>query len=446
MEEKLINKNIDIEKMVYDTAIKLLDYDKIVQSSKEDKYYLEVEGEKFNIYDELTLSDGLPSLCILYGELNEQYPEEEWDIKGHEYIKKIVPLLENRSDMNLSMFSGLSGIGLSTVCLSKSGKRYKNFISSVNSLIKNNLENTLKHLEDKSGLSDNDYDAISGISGVLNYCMLFKDDMKKEINKMLKYIVNLSKYKKNMEIEVPGWYIESNNLHTKKEKEIWANGFFNIGLSHGIPSLLINLCNAKQLGIEVDGQQEAIEKFSSFLFNYRLDEKNGYGWNYTVSFEDYKNNTRPQEYCRDAWCYGTPGVAYSLLIAGKTLNNNEYINYAIESMKIAAKRSKDAISPTFCHGYSGIAYISNRFYELTNINEFKSISLELCDKVISFYNEKNRFNFIDVEKKEDKICYYNSVGIIEGVVGIILTLLSIKNGRKTPWDTAFSLNDYKNRI
>lgn len=446
MEEKLINKNKGIEKIIKDTAIKLLDYDKVILSSKEEKYYLEVDGDKFNIYDELTLSDGLPSLCILYGELNEQYPEEEWDTKGHEYIKKIVPLLENRSDMNLSMFSGISGIGLSTVCLSKNGTRYKNFINSINNLIKNKLENNLMNLEKKSCLNDYDYDAITGISGVLNYCMLFKDDMEKEVNMMLKYIVNLSKDKENMDIELPGWYIEPYNLNIKKEKKILEKGFFNIGLSHGIPTLLVNLCNAKQIGIEVDGQQEAIEKFSRFLFKHKIDEKNGYGWNYAVSFEEYKNNTRPKECCRDAWCYGTPGVAYSLLIAGKTLNNEEYVNYAIESMKVAAKRSKDAISPTFCHGFSGIAYISNKFYELTNIDEFKYISLELCDKVLSFYNEKNRFNFIDVEKKEDKISYYNSVGIIEGTVGILLTLLSIKNGRKTPWDVAFSLNDYENRI
>ena len=444
MDQKVMSKSV--EEVAYNTAIKLLDYNKILSSSKEDKNYMEIEGKKINRFNELYLSEGIPSLCILYAELNEQYPGEEWDIKGHEYIQKIGRLLEEEPCSTLSMFSGISGIGLATVCLSKNGTRYKQLTNTINQLIKKDLEELLNYLKSKLSIDIYDYDAISGISGILNYCMLFKDEMKKEINLMLEYIVDLCKDRNIMGTKLPGWYIKSENQFSEKERQVWKDGCFNLGLSHGIPSLLVNLCNAEKLNIKVSGQQEMIEKVSKFLFDYRIDEKGDYGWNYTVSLDEYKNKIRNSECCRDAWCYGTPGVAYSLFLAGETLNNKEYMNYAIEAIKIAGKRLKGAYSPTFCHGYSGIAYISNKFYELTNINEFKVTALELSNKILSLYDEKNIFNFVDIEKTQGKIKYRDSIGILEGVTGIILTLLAIEKGGKTPWDVAFSLGDYKQRI
>ena len=444
MEQTVVNKRI--KEIAYNTAIKLLDYNKILDYSKEDDNSIEVDGQKVHSFNELYLSSGIPSLCILYGELNEQYPEEGWDIKGHACINKIGPLLEEQSNLLLSMFSGVSGIGLAAVCLSKNGTRYRKFIRTINDIIKKNLESLLHFLKDKPSVDMHDYDAISGISGILNYCMLFKEEMEKEINLMLEYIVILCEDKEIMGRKLPGWYINSENQFSEKERQTWKNGYFNIGISHGIPSLLINLCNAEKLGVKVKGQRQSIEKVSKFLFNHRMDENDGYGWDYVVSLDEYINNLRNSECCRDAWCYGTPGVAYSLLVAGERLNNEEYINYAIKSMKIAGRRLKHVYSPTFCHGYSGIAYISNKFYELTNMKEFKIIALDLCNKILSFYDEKNIFNFVDIQAEKAKIKYNNSIGIIEGVVGVILTLLAIEEGRKTPWDSAFSLGDYSLRI
>ena len=142
---------------------------------------------------------------------------------------------------------------------------------------------------------------------------------------------------------------------------------------------------------------------------------------------------------RDAWCYGTPGVAYSLLIAGKSLNKREYIDSSVDAMKKAIKRLNGIYSPTFCHGFSGVAYISKRFYEITNIEYFNEHSVNLINKVLDLYDEKAAFGFYNIEKDNEKTKYYDYIGIIDGVVGILLTILAIENGIKTPWDYAFSL-------
>lgn len=84
----------------------------------------------------------------------------------------------------------------------------------------------------------------------------------------------------------------------------------------------------------------------------------------------------------------TPGVAYSLLITGKTLKNQSYIDCAVSGMKLASKRLYDIFSPSFCHGLSGVAYICNRFYEETNISYFRKTAHKLANDIMEFYNDE----------------------------------------------------------
>lgn len=121
------------------------------------------------------------------------------------------------------------------------------------------------------------------------------------------------------------------------------------------------------------------------------------------------------------------------------MNKREYIDSSVDAMKKAIKRLNGIYSPTFCHGFSGVAYISKRFYEITNIEYFNEHSVNLINKVLDLYDEKAAFGFYNIEKDNEKTEYYDYIGIIDGVIGILLTILAIENGVKTPWDYAFSL-------
>ena len=76
---------------------------------------------------------------------------------------------------------------------------------------------------------------------------------------------------------------------------------------------------------------------------------------------------------------------------------------------------------------------------ITNIEYFNEYSVNLINKVLDLYDEKAAFWFYNIEKDNEKTKYYDYIGIIDGVVGILLTILAIENGIKTPWDYAFSL-------
>ena len=99
---------------------------------------------------------------------------------------------------------------------------------------------------------------------------------------------------------------------------------------------------------------------------------------------------------------------------------------------------KGIYSPTFCHGYIGVAYIYWRFYEMTGIIEFEKYANQLSDKIWEFYSENNPFGFKDIEY----IGSTHQIGLLSGVVGILLPLLAIYGYKETKWDNAFMLGSF----
>lgn len=429
-----------IDSIVESISKKLTDYDFVKNIIKDNKIIIDVV--EINYFNELSLSHGIPSLCMLYGELNEIYPNQGWDQIGNNYISIIGNKLMNEGINSLSIFSGLSGIGLATVCLSHNGLHYNNFINNINKYIKSNAYNYLKSLKFKNDLHMEYYDIISGVSGLGNYCTLFKEDeeMVNILTEIVKYIINLTEDISVNDKKVPGWYIKSNNQFSQKDKEKWPQGCFNIGLAHGIPSLLILLINASKIGINLNGQNNSIYKLIQFLINFRVEDNNGGYWTTHISLKEFNNNEINDFYTRDAWCYGTPGVAYSLLLAGIQLNNDEYVNIAVNAMKNSIKNLRDVKSSIFCHGLSGIAYITYKFFLKTQDKFFKEQYIQLIDKILDMYNPNTPFGFFDIEANYEKDIIHNNIGIIDGTTGVILTLLALKYGNKTPWDYAFMLN------
>lgn len=429
-------------KLIHDIARKLSDFEYLQEIVYNSDNYIQFEGKVLNPFDQLYLSNGLPSLCVLFGELSEHYPDEDWDLIGHEYIKKIGEELSERGSNSLSLFYGLAGIGLGALCLSKEGERYQGFIQGINALINNQLGDLVDHLRQKKQLNMEDYDAISGISGIFNYCILSPDIFEENIKKILEYIIHISQEKKVGGLTVPGWYLPVSSFVTERDKELWPEGYVNLGVSHGISALLMVLCNAKRVGITIDGQDETIKRIADFLLQYKIVENEHIYWGTHVSLTELLKGEVTNTNTRDAWCYGTPGTAYALLLAGKVTDNKVYVDQAIRGMTFAVNRLLDIYSPTFCHGLSGVAYISYRFFEETNMSFFNDKALDLVEEIESQYDENHPVGFKNIESKGDEGSY-DHVGLIDGTAGILLTLLAIKSGKKTPWDTAFGLNQVK---
>ena len=422
-------------------AKELTNYEKIIEVVNRKENWRKIFDYELIAWSDLTLSQGIPGLCILYGELSQQFPEEGWEVLGHKYLEKLVGIIQNNGLTTISMFSGASGIALATMCMSDGGKKYTNFIHSLNEYIKLKLKEIIA-IPRTNGAIISLYDTIEGMSGILSYLLLQKNDneMKPCIEEAIQYLIDITKDITYKGKRIPGWYVASENQFSKQESGLYPNGNFNTSLSHGISGILGALSLAIIEGIELDGQRKAIKKILDFLEETKM-ELNRTVWEGQVSFEEYTTKKYNPENVirRDAWCYGNVGICYAYILAGTALKDNTYISYGLNILKDSLADIRGIFSATFCHGYGGILQVVNSIETLLQREIFAKEKEMLLSKIMGFYEKEYLYGFHNIEVEDNGFKSFEALGLLDGVVGVCLVLLSNELGRKTPWSRAFLL-------
>ncbi|WP_052707677.1 lanthionine synthetase LanC family protein [Streptomyces rubellomurinus] len=140
-------------------------------------------------------------------------------------------------------------------------------------------------------------------------------------------------------------------------------GHVNLGLAHGVPGPLALLALARLQGVRVPGQDEAIEGLASWLAAHRRPAG---GWPMTVRVEDVAAGRPPADApTRAAWCYGTPGAARALFLAGTALGRADWRDAAVAALAdaLADPAAWHLAGAGLCHGTGGLLRIVQRMAE-----------------------------------------------------------------------------------
>lgn len=431
-------KTEDIDKIVLAIADKLSDLSYIENIAERKENCFKIMGQELNTFDKYSLSSGISSLCIFFGELSKIYQGRGFDRVAHNYLSIMVDYIKENPSCGISMFSGLPGIGLAAMCMSSNGS-YQGFINQLNSLIVSKTETKIEHIKEVGEIREEYYDVMYGFSGVVNYCTLFRDSqsMMETLKHIVSYLIDICSPKIISGTSVPGVIVSNKNSPFRGEDTNLP--YVNLGLSHGIPGILVSLCKSYKLGIRLPNQKETIRMLSDFIKCCGTYSKDiGLRWDSAIYLG--RNSFNPNN-GRDAWCYGNPGIAYSLLIAGEVLQDEELIDISIDSMRLSLKEKIGVSSPTFCHGMAGIAYVSKKFFDHTGLDYFKEEAIKISNAIIDQYNENVPFGFKSNEFIGGETRNLDDAGLLTGTVGTLLAILAINRGKISAWDAAFCLND-----
>lgn len=431
-----------IEDIVLEIGRRLSNADEVSMLANSEESFFALNGQKIKYWNELSLGIGYPGICMLLAELSEVYPEEEWDIIAHHYMVKIQQAINEDGLKSQSLFGGAAGLGMCALTLSKGGKRYSNFINQINQLLQAQLEKNFHLSSYKTGTSTHEYDVIQGLSGIGRYMLFLKEDPNslKILKEILKY---MNKLCNNINVEghdVPGWYTPPAYFIDEKQLEQYPNGNFNCGLSHGIAGPLALLSISLLNNVEVEGQREAIFKILTWYEKVMLRDNFGPYWGVHVSLEDELKGENTTLYTRAAWCYGTPGVARAIWLAGCALKEEKYKELSCEAFHSIFKRTEKSwniASPIFCHGYAGLLHITKLMYEDTKDLRFIEYIDKLLNNILKQYDANSPFCFCDLIHEEATVKEFNNPGLLEGSAGIALVLLSLIKPTRTQWDSVF---------
>jgi len=385
----------------------------LVKIAKKCEAYVN-SGKKIGLYN------GLGGVALFLFYYSKYTGDEHFGNVANKALGRITQEL-SASKNNFSYCSGIAGFGWLISHLQKA-----NFLKEDFNELLNQLDPYLIKALDKF-LEMGHYDFLNGYLGVYYY-FLENDFEYDERSKNLKSVIVEKVINKLYDTAIIDGKKISWKSYTNRNSSIMG---VNLGLAHGLPSIIMLLL--KTYASKKDHKVRslivgAIEYLKAVQSSYDNDAL----YSSFIYDGEYINESSGS---RLAWCYGDLGVGLSFNKVGMELKIDDITNRSLMIFEMTISRKATELNgvydASFCHGSSGLTFIYNKIYEKTNLPDYKLSCQYWLNQTL------------DIINKSDYKAWFHSTGyrlehgILEGVSGIGLSLLSIVDRNSRGWEEAF---------
>lgn len=339
-------------------------------------------------------------------------------------VQKLITDINNVNDPNFSFCSGVGGsiYLLSYLSTKKIIDLPTSFFEDIDKIFTVSASNHLNH---------NNYDFLHGAGGMLLSMLQRPQENHEVLTQMINKLLAIR--------------VEYNGLkiwrYYSAQEDLRDKFIISLGLSHGIPSMMVLLAKFIEKGFCVKECSEAIKECVELLYSVR--NSNITAANFSFYPSRVVLNEKISHKARLGWCYGDLGIGSAFYTVGSILGNSEYKDHGIEIYRhycVEENKNEFAVRDAqFCHGSAGIAHMYRRMYVNTNMPKFQLMSKFWIDETIRLANHENGICGYKTWYGPD-IKWKNSTGLLEGVVGIGLVLSSFSQNSDIDWDECFLLS------
>lgn len=373
----------------------------------------------------ISLQAGDIGVAIFLAEYGRYAGDEKYTDKAMDIVESAFDIVEQTPTSN-TFCNGLSGMLWGVNYLIKNG------------LIEGDAEETLQGADDvvafkmMGELRQKEYDYMHHGSGpILYFLERLSNPKSRDIIASAVDLLEAMAVKENGEVK---WVHDPEyKLKSMQPRKC----IYNLGLSHGIPSLVIILSLVYEAGIRQEKCTEMIEGAMKWMLTTELEPPH-YSLYPTGVYEDGNTNSS-----RFGWCYGDLGVGLTFWHAARALNRSDWHDKSIEIFQHAAQRSIDN-APTlaindagFCHGAVGPEHIFFQMFQRTGLPEFKEAADFWLEKTLQFDHFEDGYCGYKAHRLEG---YENTYTLLEGIAGIGSCLLARVNGGHAAWDRMFLIS------
>ena len=380
--------------------------------------------------EDIGLFNGISGTSLFLFYSGRYFKNNNYTEKGFDLLKKGIDSIAEDSTYDHTFCNGLSGFGWTFNHLAN-----HEFIDAE--------ENQIEDLDTpvfNAAINDIDnllYDYLHGSIGVGLY-LVMKKNISEKNNLYLNQIIEKLYAIRIESDEGICWHDNLTLLYQKKKNE---NGRFNLGMAHGLPSIIIFLCKCYERKLHFGLTKRMIEGAIKFIKNQKIPSHIESVSLYPAMV-DKGEGIKPNS--RLGWCYGDLGIASCMWQVGKTLNNEELKKESIEIMLHASHRKELTqnmiLDAGACHGTASISHVFNRFYIETKMPIFKKCSSYWINQTLKMVKHEDGlagFKFWNGEENKWK----NNYNLLEGITGIGLVLLSHIYGKESMnWDECLLLS------
>lgn len=388
-----------------------------------------------------SVAQGDAGVALMFGCFDACFPDEAWDQRAHYWIDRAARGAEAAANLPCGLFDGLSGLAFTVGFLSRGGRRYQKLHAHLHEWVVRDALARCASFDRM--LADNElpflsWDLIAGLTGIAAYFLARRDA--EALQTVLERLVALT----HQSDTLPGWRTPA-AFSGSWMSRTFPEGHLNCGLAHGIPGPLALLSLALRDGHVVAGQQQAIDRIAQWLSRNYLMDPWGVNWPSAVPLERQNDQlaagtTDGLAPTHAAWCYGSPGIARALWLAGGATKNAAYSSLGLEAMRAVLRRTDKAralTSPAFCHGLAGLLGITLRFRNDVNDPEFTAFGRTLMQQLEKMHEPETLLGYRTTEQGGKRI---DQPGLLDGAPGIAMVLLAACTDRPPDWDRLFLLS------
>jgi lantibiotic biosynthesis protein len=231
------------------------------------------------------------------------------------------------------------------------------------------------------------------------------------------------------------WWTPPQNLRYADRRK-YPCGYINVGVAHGIASVIALLGLACRLRIADEKARYLFRRAVSWLLSIRQQASSVGSWFPNVVGVGTENVPVRS---RIAWCFGDLGVSATMYTAACNAGDQEAATIALQIARQAASRGistsgvKDA---AICHGAAGVAHIFNRLYQATSDETFLGAARRWYQHVISYSRGTDgtpvKPNMDSVVGRQNG--WPTTCGLFDGLTGVALSLHAAVASAEPEWD------------
>jgi hypothetical protein len=274
-----------------------------------------------------------------------------------------------------------------------------------------------------SGPWRGDYDLISGLVGFAVYAL--ERGARPEARACLRLILDQLIALARKQPQGVAWWSEPYEF-----AGVQRVGCHNLGVAHGVPgvvAVLAQMCAIPELAPRA---RALLDDTMTWLLSQRLPS----GEDASFSFSDVDRAP-----ARSAWCYGDPGIAPTLIAAGRLAGNPAWEKLGVEIGIHATQRPIEhtrVIDAGICHGAAGLAHLYGRLFHATNEPVFGEAARAWITRTLEMRRPGAGIaGYLSWNPGEDgKLTWLPDPSFLTGTAGIALVLMAAVADREPCWD------------
>lgn len=266
---------------------------------------------------------------------------------------------------NANLFFGVPALAFTLHCAASASHRYQRTLAKLDdavcSITKSRLDQAHARIDRSEQPEMREFDLVRGLAGLATYHLARHPDHE-ATHAVLAYLARLTEPLSGSNT-LPSWWVSVGP--NGEPSTDYRQGHGNVGVSHGIGSVLAVLSLAQLRGLGTSAVEDAIARICAWTDEWRQGELDAPWWPGLITIGQVRDRrVAPELRPVPSWCYGVSGTSCVQQLAGMALRDSTRQQVGetamLRTLREPTQQNRLNRELGLCHGVAGLLHCAWR--------------------------------------------------------------------------------------